>query len=263
VHRPRKRFGQHFLHDPKIISRIADAIDPKPDDRLIEIGPGQGALTAELLKRIPSLTAIEIDRDLAAELTSRFGENKLKLHVGDVLDVDFTALRGDGPKLRIVGNLPYNISTPLLFHLLQHRESIRDMYFMLQKEVVDRMAAPPGSKTYGRLTVMLAPWVKVESLFIVGPGAFRPPPKVSSAIVRLTPWDPLPFVVEDTEKFETIVRSAFSKRRKTLRNTLKGMIGDDAIAALGIDPGLRPEQLTPAQFAQLAGIYAEFTKLPQ
>jgi 16S rRNA (adenine1518-N6/adenine1519-N6)-dimethyltransferase len=250
-HRPRKRFGQHFLHDPQVVARIVQAIDPKPDDRLVEIGPGHGVLTAQLLQRIPTLTAIEIDRDLAAGLTARFG-SALTLHTADALKVDFTELRGTGAKLRIVGNLPYNISTPLLFHLLEHREAIEDMHFMLQKEVVDRMAAAPGSKIYGRLTVSLAPWVSVEPLFTVGAGAFRPPPKVSSAIVRLKPWGEPPFRLDNPERFDVIVRSAFSQRRKTLRNGLKGVVEVRAIEALGIDPGLRPEQLAPEQFARLA-----------
>lgn len=250
-HRPRKRFGQHFLHDPNVVARIVAAIDPREGDRLVEIGPGQGVLTAPLLERVPSMTAVEIDRDLAASLQQRFGA-KLRLIVEDALGVDFTALRGSGPKLRIVGNLPYNISTPLLFHLLEHRAAIADMHFMLQKEVVERMAAAPGSKTYGRLTVTLAPWVKVESLFTVGSGAFRPPPKVASAVVRLTPWERPPFRVEDPQAFELIVRRAFGQRRKRLRNTLKGILDAQAIEAQGIDPDLRPEQISAEQYARLA-----------
>ncbi len=251
-HRPRKRFGQHFLHDPQVVARIAAAIDPGPGDRLVEIGPGHGVLTTQLLQRVPTLTAIEIDRDLSAELATRFGDT-LALHTTDALKMDFTELRGSGPKLRIVGNLPYNISTPLMFHLLEHLQAIEDMHFMLQKEVVDRMAAPPGSKVYGRLTVSLAPWVSVEPLFAVGPGAFRPTPKVSSVVARLAPWARPPFELTDPERYDAIVRSAFSQRRKTLRNALKGTVRPAVFDLLNIDPGLRAEQIAPWQFAQLAG----------
>jgi 16S rRNA (adenine1518-N6/adenine1519-N6)-dimethyltransferase len=250
--RARKRFGQHFLHDPAVIARIVEAINPHPHDRLVEIGPGHGALTARLLERVDSLIAIEIDRDLAAELAARFQGRRLQLQTTDALQVDFTALRGDGAKLRIFGNLPYNISTPLLFHLLQHREAIQDLHFMLQKEVVERIAAQPGSKTYGRLTVMLAPWVRAERLFTVGAGAFRPAPRVESAVVRLEPLPRPPFDLGDSSRYEEIVRAAFSQRRKTLRNSLKGLIDATAMATLGIDPNNRPEQLSPAQLAALA-----------
>ncbi len=252
MHRARKRFGQHFLHDPRVLARIVDAIDPKPADRLIEIGPGQGALTAALLARVPALTAVEIDRDLAGGLEQRFGPQKLSLHVGDALDVDFAALRKTGAKLRIVGNLPYNISTPLMFRLLSYRDDIQDMHFMLQKEVVDRMAARPGSKVYGRLTVMLAPWACVTPLFVVGPGAFRPAPKVDSAVVRVTPYEQRPFAVDDERRFDAVVRAAFSQRRKTLRNALKGIVDAQSIEEAGIDPATRPERLSPGQFALLA-----------
>ncbi len=249
--RPRKRFGQHFLHDPSIIARIVAAIDPRPDERMVEIGPGRGALTEALLARIPRLEAIEIDRDLAGELRARF-DSRLSVTEADVLDVDFTSLRGDGGPLRIVGNLPYNISTPLLFHLLAHRTAIRDMHFMLQKEVVDRMASAPGPKAYGRLTVMLAPHVAVERLFSVAAGAFRPPPKVESAVVRLVPLTSPPFDIGEPQRFERVVRAAFAQRRKTLRNALKGLVDEATFARLGIDPGARAERLTPAQFAALA-----------
>jgi 16S rRNA (adenine1518-N6/adenine1519-N6)-dimethyltransferase len=247
----RKRFGQHFLHDPQVIARIVAAIEPRRGERIIEIGPGRGALTAPLLERLGTLTAIEIDRDLARHLRERFGP-ALELISADVLEIDMAALRGGGDPLRLVGNLPYNISTPLLFRLLEQRGAIRDMHFMLQKEVVDRMVAPPGSKTYGRLTVMLAPWVRIERLLNVGPGAFTPPPKVSSAVVRITPLATAAFDIGSAASFERVVRAAFSQRRKTLRNALRGTVAAGVLERLGIDPGARPEQLAAAQYAALA-----------
>jgi 16S rRNA (adenine1518-N6/adenine1519-N6)-dimethyltransferase len=249
--RARRRFGQHFLHDPKVIERIVATIDPRPGQALIEIGPGRGALTAPLLQRAGELTAIEIDRDLAGALQARFGA-PLKLIVADVLDVDFTTLRADRKPLRVIGNLPYNISTPLLFYLLAQRGAILDMHFMLQREVVERMVAVPGSKAYGRLTVMLAPWVRVESVLDVGAGAFRPAPKVASAVVRITPFAGPAFPILSTERFERVVRAAFSQRRKTLRNALKGLVSEEQLRGLAIDPGLRPERLEPRQFALIA-----------
>jgi 16S rRNA (adenine1518-N6/adenine1519-N6)-dimethyltransferase len=250
--RPRKRFGQHFLHDAQVIARIVAAIDPRAGQRIIEIGPGHGALTRALLERVDRLEAIEIDRDLARQLGQRFDPTRLEILESDVLDVDFTALRGFGPALRLVGNLPYNISTPLLFHMLGHAAAIADMHFMLQKEVVDRMAAAPGSKVYGRLTVMLAPWVRVEPLFSVGSGAFRPAPKVESTVVRLTPLSAAAFDICEPRRFEQVVRAAFAQRRKTLRNSLKGLIDEAAFQRLGIDPNARAERLAPSQFAALA-----------
>ena len=247
----RKRFGQHFLHDPQVIARIVAAIEPRRGERIVEIGPGRGALTAPLLERLGTLTAIEIDRDLARSLSERFGP-ALEIVNRDVLEIDLAALRGAGPALRLVGNLPYNISTPLLFHLLEQRAAIHDMHFMLQKEVVDRMVAAPGSRTYGRLTVMLAPWVRIERLLNVGPGAFTPPPKVSSAVVHLTPLAAPAFDIGSATSFERVVRAAFSQRRKTLRNALKGTVEVGLLERLGIDPGARPEQLAPAQFGALA-----------
>lgn len=250
--RPRKRFGQHFLHDAKVIARIVEAIDPRAGERIVEVGPGRGVLTAALLERVDHLQAIEIDRDLAAGLDARFERGRLEVLQADVLDVDFTALRAAGPALRLVGNLPYNISTPLLFHLLTHAAAIADMHFMLQKEVVDRMAAAPGSKIYGRLTVMLAPWIKVEPLFGVGAGSFRPAPKVESTVVRLTPLRASPFDIGEPRRFEQVVRAAFAQRRKTLRNSLKGVVDEAAFQRLGIDPNDRAERLSPTQFAALA-----------
>ncbi len=249
--RSRKRFGQHFLHDPQVIARIVAAIEPRRGERILEIGPGRGALTAPLLERAEKLLAIEIDRDLARDLELRFG-SALEIVNQDVLDIDIAALCGNGPALRVVGNLPYNISTPLLFRLLAQRAAIRDMHFMLQKEVVDRMLAPAGSRTYGRLTVMLAPWVRIERLLSVGAGAFTPPPKVSSAFVRLTPLAQPAFDIGSAARFERVVRAAFAQRRKTLRNALKGTVAVPVLERLGIDPGCRPEQLTAAQFGALA-----------
>jgi 16S rRNA (adenine1518-N6/adenine1519-N6)-dimethyltransferase len=248
----RKRFGQHFLHDPAIIRRIVDAVAPVVGERLVEVGPGRGALTWGLLARARDMDVIEIDRDLARALSedSR-GEARLRVHVENVLHTDFGALRGAGAPLRIVGNLPYNISTPLLFRLLQQRAAIRDM----QKEVVDRMAAQPGGKEYGRLTVMLAAYAEVDALFDVGPGAFTPRPKVWSAIVRLRPAIAPRFDIGDDGVLRTLVTAAFSHRRKTLRNGLKSLLTGSDIEACGIDPNLRPETLAPAQFGLLAAHY--------
>jgi 16S rRNA (adenine1518-N6/adenine1519-N6)-dimethyltransferase len=252
----RKRFGQHFLHDPGIIRRIVEAVAPVVGERLVEVGPGRGALTWSLLARAKNMDVIEIDRDLAHSLAADSrGHAHLRIHVENVLDTDFIALRGGGKPLRIVGNLPYNISTPLLFRLLNQRTAIGDMHFMLQKEVVERMAAQPGGKDYGRLTVMLAAYAEVEALFDVGPGAFQPRPKVWSAIVRLRPTHGPRFDIGDDGVLRKLVTAAFSHRRKTLRNGLKGLLTSTDIEACGIDPGLRPETLAPAQFGSLAALY--------
>lgn len=252
----RKRFGQHFLHDPGIIRRIIDSVDPRPGERLVEVGPGRGALTWGLLARAERMDVIEIDRDLARLLmTDPRADRHLTVHVENVLHTDFLALRGGGAPLRIVGNLPYNISTPLLFRLLVQHAAIGDMHFMLQKEVVDRMAAQPGGKEYGRLTVMLAAYAEVEALFDVGPGAFQPRPKVWSAIVRLRPSAGPRFEIGEEGVLRTLVTAAFSHRRKTLRNGLKTLLTALDIEACGIDPALRPETLTPQQFGLLAARY--------
>jgi 16S rRNA (adenine1518-N6/adenine1519-N6)-dimethyltransferase len=253
----RKRFGQHFLHDPGVIRRIIDAVAPEPGDRIVEVGPGRGALTWGLLERAKRLDVIEIDRDLAASLKAdpRSGSG-LHVHVENVLDTDFIRLRGAGEPLRVVGNLPYNISTPLLFRLLAQRAAISDMYFMLQKEVVDRMVAHPGTRDYGRLTVMLAAVAEVEGLFDVGPGAFVPPPRVWSAIVHLRPTANPRFDIGRDGALRTLVTTAFSHRRKTLRNSLKGLLDAREIECCGIDPQLRPETLAPAQFGLLAAHYS-------
>jgi 16S rRNA (adenine1518-N6/adenine1519-N6)-dimethyltransferase len=252
----RKRFGQHFLHDPNVIRRIVDAVAPLPGERIVEVGPGRGALTWALKARAQMLDVVEIDRDLAGELRSDArADGALRIHVQDVLDLDFVALRGEGPPLRIVGNLPYNISTPLMFKLLEQRSAIADMHFMLQKEVVDRMTAAPDNKQYGRLTVMLAAAAETQALFDVGPGAFNPPPRVWSAVVRLKP-SPLPrFDIGSDRALRTVVTEAFSHRRKTLRNGLKTLLSAEQIVECGIDPQARPETLTPRQFGLLAAHY--------
>jgi 16S rRNA (adenine1518-N6/adenine1519-N6)-dimethyltransferase len=252
----RKRFGQHFLHDPAVIRRIIDAVAPKSGERVVELGPGRGALTFGLLERAHRLDAIEIDRDLARLLEADpRAQGRLHVHVENMLDTDFALLRGPGPKLRIVGNLPYNVSTPVLFHLLSQRAAIEEMHFMLQKEVVDRMAASPGGKEYGRLTVMLAAYAEVEALFEVGPGAFHPPPRVRSAIVRLRPSTEPRFAIGSDAALRTIATAAFSHRRKILRNGLKGLLSVEDIDACGIDAQLRPEALAPEQFGRLAVRY--------
>jgi 16S rRNA (adenine1518-N6/adenine1519-N6)-dimethyltransferase len=253
----RKRFGQHFLHDPQVIRRIIDTVAPAAGQRIVEVGPGRGALTWGLLERAKRLDVIEIDRDLARALEAdpRAREG-LRVHVENVLETDFIRLRGAGEPLRVVGNLPYNISTPLLFHLLEQSAAISDMYFMLQKEVVDRMAAQPGTKDYGRLTIMLAAVAEVEGLFDVGPGAFQPRPKVWSAIVHVRPTQTPRFDMGRDGALRIVVTAAFSHRRKTLRNSLKGLLSPQDIESCGIDPQLRPETLAPAQFGLLAAHYS-------
>jgi 16S rRNA (adenine1518-N6/adenine1519-N6)-dimethyltransferase len=249
----RKRFGQHFLHDPAVIERIIAAIAPRPDEALVEIGPGQGALTDLLLAASGSLDVIEIDRDLAAALRAKYaGQERIRVHEGDALEFDFAALAGGrGQQLRVVGNLPYNISTPLLFRLLEAGAALRDMHFMLQKEVVDRIVAAPGNRQYGRLGVMLAPRARATRLLDVGPGAFRPPPRVWSALVRLE-MQPDPPDWATLPQFATVVAAAFGQRRKTLRNALSGLLSAAQIGAAGIDPGARAETLAAADFGRLA-----------
>jgi 16S rRNA (adenine1518-N6/adenine1519-N6)-dimethyltransferase len=251
--RARKRFGQHFLHDPVVIARIVAAIAPQPGDAMVEIGPGPAALTGPLLAACGQLDAIEIDRDLAAKLRLRFASQPgFRLHEADALDVDWSALASQrGQSLRLVGNLPYNISTPLLFGLLAHAAVIRDMHFMLQKEVVDRIVAEPDTESYGRLGVMLAPRVIATRVLEVGPGAFQPPPKVRSAVVRLVMRPDTPVWARGPE-YAAVVTAAFGQRRKTLRNSLSALLTAGQIADAGVDPGARAETLTPAQFGALA-----------
>ncbi|WP_295688013.1 16S rRNA (adenine(1518)-N(6)/adenine(1519)-N(6))-dimethyltransferase RsmA [uncultured Nevskia sp.] len=253
---PKKRFGQHFLHDQAVLDRIVRTVNPKPDDALVEIGPGRGALTRLLLPKVTRLRVVEIDRDVIAPLRAACGQSeKLEIHMGDALEVDFAQFVDDGRPLRLVGNLPYNISTPLLFHLLGVAGLVKDMHFMLQKEVVDRLCAEPGSDDYGRLTVSMAARAAAVSLFDVGPEAFHPPPKVDSAVVRLTPR-PAPFPLADLGAYERLVAAAFNQRRKTLANGLKGLLTAAQIAAVGIEPGIRAEQLSPAEFARLSDAWA-------
>ena len=250
AHRPRKRFGQHFLTDPGIIDAIVSSIAPTQTDVVVEIGPGKGAITAPLLARSGMLHAIELDRDLAASLRVRFAnEARLCLHEADALRFDFSSL---GDSLRIVGNLPYNISTPLLFHLLNFSERIFDMHFMLQKEVVDRMVAAPGSKAYGRLTIMLGCHFKMEALFDVDRTAFEPSPAVTSAIVRLTPLPAKTYDIHNESLLSQLVATAFSQRRKTIRNALRQVVDESRLKSVGIDPGLRPEAVSITEYVQLA-----------
>ena len=252
-HRPRKRFGQNFLTDANIAARIVDAVDPAPADRIVEIGPGHGALTRRLLERVERLDAIELDRDLAAELSGTPGAERLTVHSADALRFDFAALAQErGGPLRVVGNLPYNISTPLLFHLLDQIGSLADLHFMLQREVVDRMAAEPGGKSFGRLSVTVQVGCEVTPLFRVPPGAFYPPPKVESAVVRIRPRPPGSPRPKDPELFAALAAKAFQGRRKTLRNALKGLCDPDCLAAAGIDPGARAETLEVSDFVRLA-----------
>jgi 16S rRNA (adenine1518-N6/adenine1519-N6)-dimethyltransferase len=251
-HRARKRFGQNFLNDTGIINRIVRSISPKADDNLVEIGPGQGAITAPLLEHCQQLQVIEIDHDLIPILLAQFAKYKhFKIHQQDALKFDFSTLVQEKP-LRIVGNLPYNISTPLIFHLLSFQNKIKDMHFMLQKEVVERLAASAGDKHYGRLSVMTQYYCQVDHLFGVPPECFSPRPKVDSAIVRLAPYESLPFIADDIEHFSQLVNLAFQQRRKTLRNTLKQMINKEQIDSLSIDVSLRPEKLSVRDYVNLS-----------
>ncbi len=252
-HQPRKRFGQNFLHDQGAIQRILRAIEPRPDEHLVEIGPGRGAITRGLLQAAGTLDAVELDRDLVQLLEREpAGLGELRIHSADALRFDFCALRRDERRLRVVGNLPYNISTPLLFHLLEQADCIQDMHFLLQREVVERMAAAPGSRTYGRLSVMLQARCRVESLFTIGPGAFRPAPKVESAFVRLIPSADAMARIDDAAWFKQLVTHAFSQRRKTLRNSLRELVTPERLQSAGIDPSLRAERLSVDDFVRLA-----------
>ena len=245
AHRPRKRFGQHFLRDPGVLAKLVAAIAPGAADSMVEIGPGEGALTRLLLAKLDHLSAIEIDRDLAARLAEEFPPERLTLHCADALEFDFAALPAG---TRVVGNLPYNISTPLLFCLAERASRLRDAHFMLQREVAGRMAAKPSTPEYGRLSVMLQARFAIQQLFRVPAGAFRPPPKVESALVRMVPLAVPPAC--DPARFADVVRRAFSARRKTLRNALPGV----DFAALGIDAQLRPENLAAADYARIAAL---------
>lgn len=263
-HQARKRFGQNFLHDQRVIEKIVNAVAPKAGDFLVEIGPGLGALTAPLLNRAEHLTVVELDRDLAAGLPNRVSDpSKLTIVEADALRFDFPSLLRNQPqgqpqqRLRVVGNLPYNISTPLLFHLLQYDGQIQDMHFMLQKEVVDRIVAPPNSKTYGRLSVMMQYYCQPTFLFEVPPGAFIPAPKVTSAVFRLQPYAEKPIQAANEKKFSQLVAHVFTQRRKTLRSSLKGQLDDAGFERAGIDPMARPETLSVAQFVALSDAVGE------
>ncbi|MCH8552588.1 MAG: 16S rRNA (adenine(1518)-N(6)/adenine(1519)-N(6))-dimethyltransferase RsmA [Natronospirillum sp.] len=260
VHQARKRFGQNFLHDESVLQRIADATGVGPGDDVIEIGPGRGALTEFLLSSGARVTAVELDRDLLPILRARFfnqPEGQLTLIEGDALKVDFNTLTDTEQPLHLVGNLPYNISTPLIFHLLRARNRVASMHFMLQKEVVERMAAAPGTRDYGRLSVMVQYQCHVESLFIVPPGAFTPRPKVDSAVVRLVPRTDSDYPDVSPDHLSTLVRLAFSQRRKTLRNNLKRHIDLSALETVGIDGSARPETLSVADYVSLANAVSE------
>ena len=256
-HHARQRFGQHFLDDPHVIQRIIDAFQPQPGERIVEIGPGRGALTGRLLKAAGQLDVIELDRDLVATLPDQFaGQGEMTVHSSDALRFDFGELANQSNRLRIIGNLPYNISTPLIFHCLDQAAVIQDMSFMLQRQVVERMTAPPGSRAYGRLSVMVQFACDAEQLFTVGPGAFQPPPAVESAIVRLVPRTSPPCELTSQAALDEVVRHAFAQRRKTLRNSLCDLLSAEAIATQGIDPGQRAEQLDLHAFATLANALA-------
>jgi len=249
-HRARKRFGQHFLTDPGVVDGILRAVHATKDDVVVEIGPGQGAITAALAADAGALHAVELDRNLVARLRQQYeGHASVTIHQADALAFDFSTL---GDRLRIVGNLPYNISTPLLFHLLNFRDHIVDMHFMLQKEVVDRMAAGPGSKTYGRLGIMLGCHLRIEALFDVDRSAFSPPPEVTSAVVRLDPLPPGTYNIQDEALLAKLVSNAFMKRRKTLRNALKDHVEVSDLESVGIDPVMRPEQISIAKYVELS-----------
>lgn len=252
-HKARKRFGQNFLHDPNVLRMMVGAIHPKEDDALVEIGPGQGALTFPLLERLGKMTAIELDRDLIEPLrTQSLLVGELNIINIDALKFDFSTLIEDQRPLRVVGNLPYNISTPIIFHLLGQAENIKDMHFLLQKEVVDRIVASPGGKEYGRLSIMVQYHCKAEKLFHVGPGAFRPAPKVDSAFCRLTPLEQPHTPAKNYQRFSSLVQLCFSQRRKTLRRTLKNQLDEAAFENAGIDSNLRPEQLSVTDFVHLS-----------
>lgn len=248
----RKRLGQHFLHDPAVIAKIVHEISPEPSDVIIEIGGGQGALTRPLLERLDRLQVIETDPRMIPVLTALAPADRLTVYQADALKFELDRLTTEPGTLRVVGNLPYNISTPLLFHFLRFRDSIRDLHLMLQKEVAERMAAEPGSKRYGRLTVMLAAWTDIEACFDIGPGAFRPAPKVRSTLVRIVPRRQSKFAIADQAAFERLVSLAFSMRRKTLRRILKGRLTESELADAGFEPTARPETLWPEDFARLS-----------
>ncbi|WP_394781726.1 16S rRNA (adenine(1518)-N(6)/adenine(1519)-N(6))-dimethyltransferase RsmA [Undibacterium sp.] len=254
-HVARKRFGQNFLTDQVVLGNIIRVIDPRPDQTMVEIGPGLAAMTRLLLESLTTMHVVELDRDLVARLKKNFDQAKLIVHEGDALKFDFGALPvAEGKKLRVVGNLPYNISSPLLFHLADYVDQIEDQHFMLQKEVVERMVAEPGSKAYGRLSVMLQWRYHMELLFVVPPTAFDPPPRVDSAIVRMIPKAER--LACDVKKLEEVVTKAFSQRRKVVRNCVAGMFTEQELVAVGINPQDRPETIPLEQYVALAQLLA-------
>ncbi|BCL76398.1 ribosomal RNA small subunit methyltransferase A [Jeongeupia sp. HS-3] len=258
-HIPRKRFGQNFLQDQGVIQGIIAAINPRPGDVLVEIGPGLAALTEPLMQRAGKLHVVEIDRDIVSHLAGRFSPEQLVIHNADALKFDFAALAAEiNPtgQIRLAGNLPYNISTPLLFHLASFGDAISDMHFMLQKEVVDRMVAEPSTTDYGRLSVMLQVRFNMDKVLDVPPTAFYPPPKVDSSVVRMMPWAVNPWPAVDLAALETLVATAFGQRRKTIRNNLKGIADDATLAAVGIDAGWRPENISVGQYIDLTNALA-------
>jgi 16S rRNA (adenine1518-N6/adenine1519-N6)-dimethyltransferase len=252
-HRARKRFGQNFLNDPYIIDGIVSSINPQKGQNLVEIGPGLGAITEPVGKLVDRFSVVELDRDLAERLRKHPNlSTKLTIYEADAMRFDFTQLIQPGNKLRIFGNLPYNISTPLMFHLFEFHKDVEDMHFMLQKEVVNRLAAGPGCKAYGRLTVMAQYYCKVMPVLEVPPTAFTPAPKVDSAVVRLMPYEVLPYPCDNLKWLDRVCRDGFNQRRKTVRNCYKGLLNDDEFAQLGIIPTVRPENITLEQFVNMA-----------
>ena len=254
---PRKRFGQHFLHDPNIIRKIIDWIQPRSHDLFVEVGPGRGAITLPLAEAVKRLDVIEIDRDLAAELEGQNSHGNVTVHLADVMNFTFEALAQPGEKLRLAGNLPYNISSPLLFHLLDSSHLFEDIHVMLQKEVVDRITAPPGNRTYGRLTVALAARCKAEKLFEIQPGSFSPPPRVKSSFLRLTPLQKPKVSAELAPAFDQLVTQAFNMRRKQLSNALRELLDADLIRSTGVDPNRRAEELDVDAFIRLAELWLQ------
>jgi 16S rRNA (adenine1518-N6/adenine1519-N6)-dimethyltransferase len=260
-HKPRKRFGQNFLHDEYVIQQIVAAIAPQPGQTLVEIGPGHGAITRLLVETCEDLHLVEIDRDLVARLQATFAQyENLHIHNVDALRFNFCAL-SSGQPLRLVGNLPYNISTPLLFHVIDNIDCIEDMHFMLQREVVERMAALPGNKDYGRLSIMIQYYCQVEPVLDVGPESFTPPPKVESSVVRLTPHRIQPYHVDDFSSFSKLVAQAFTMRRKTLRNALKNLLSTEQIESCAVDPKQRPDMIDIEAYARLGNCYWKTGKL--
>jgi 16S rRNA (adenine1518-N6/adenine1519-N6)-dimethyltransferase len=261
-HKHKKRFGQHFLHDTSVLVRMSAEIAPTKQDVMLEIGPGEGALTTYLIDQVSAFTVVEIDNDLIPRLTQKFGQKStFKLIHQDALTVNYADLAPENGKLRVVGNLPYNISTPLIFHLLESRHRVQDMHFMLQKEVVERLASPPDGEHYGRLSVMAQYYCAIEDLFHIGPEAFDPPPKVDSAVVRLVPYATLPYPAKNEQTFAQLVKQSFAMRRKTLRNNLKGIISAEGIEACDINPSARAETLAVADFVRLADYWLSHPRL--